>query len=1506
MKQIRSLLILAVTLFYSVCVQADQVTGAHFVDVTEFIQNPDGESNEGWEGNTPTIRCGVIEHWNITFDTYQTLEGLPNGIYTLSLQAFYRVGYANDAFEHWQAGTGQHLLIYTDNGETVESTPVVNIFDGARLESKGMWGGAIGMGSESSVTLDDGTTLYVPNDMESAAAYFADSVSGAKYINTVTAVVTNNKLRIGIKVDTLVSGHWALWDNWSLHYYGEDGDAYSNLLKEQIDNALEKFKEQIITTSLLEDFKNKTNSLQASTAEEYNTAKVVFDEEIRKVEANIAAWNTYKEQFEYGRQIVSSGAIDNDNEAALEFVSYLNLVVEENIKALTLSTEELVAGTKLIKEKIANLWEEALNENSDVTSVFFRNTDFGQSSEGWKYDPNMNHFWENTGIACTNWSSYIYQETNMAPPGLYEMTLNGLYRKDYDMAVSYDDYLWRQANGLSFLSDPVAFVNGGTAPLKNIFDEEVPVGEIYDNGSAFVPSEDSPYWYPSYSYAYSYAFDADKYEVSAYGAVKKQGDPLVIGVDARWNNHNQDIAFDNIRVVYRGYQMEYVSAAYDKAIEFTRNKYFGNELRQLITPIEEAAEAAKAANDGITLFESLAALNELTGKIDSSAHYFSQLLIEAVRVQNTLTGLTGELVDEMQAFTEQVIAGVKDGEYSTSEANDLYWELINKRLDFVMQPTPKKQNVRGGTEFILPISFTNKASNISAFQCRITLPQGLSIPLNEDDEYDIWLNRERVTGSHTLISSLQNDGSILVAVYSSKSSALKGIEGDMFYIRLRVADDAEECQQIHLSDIRISTSAAVEIALNDQWTSFYVKHYTPADVNNDGSITAEDRNVLVDYMNGVEMTDFVFETADLNEDGQINVIDLMALTDTLTGATERPEDSLSNICFWPSSVKAKRGTEFVMPIYLSYDGDISAIEGNIWMYSEFISIESIELSDRFISGYELQWTKQNDGINFVIYSPTNSSIFNALEGSMSLAMNLNVKISDDMPEGQSVYVSSAIESACSPGGAFDGYNSWGNNITLVLTADANGDGTVTTEDLNSMLKALAGRPDYNFTLEAADINDDGELSIVDVVSVIRILLGQGATEAEVSAIAEEFGFTFIPEEKTIRSRNVETWSVAMKNTGNMTAFQCDIYMPNDVNVMTNENGEYDIRLSERVDDTHKVIAASQNDGSIRVIVYSDKNAVISDTEGELFTIGIEASLMASTSSQIEIRNIRACTPDAEEYRSDNVTASLTVKHYTPADVNDDGTITISDVVSVVNGLLGIASKDFVFDAADMDQNGTITIVDVVAVVNTLLNGGINPTKSAATRGAVNQDLHITNVDVEGESVTLTATLDNASLYTGLQFDMMLPEGMRISDVRINGNSGHMTSFKGCRVVAYSLNNKTFESAENLVTVTLEGYQTSVDGIGLIDVCAASTDGKDRMLSDAYTTDLQNIPEALSVKASDGCIVIESQTEQDAMIVSSNGIVENFRLTIGTNRLPISGKGVYIVKIGKTIVKTNVK
>ena len=49
------------------------------------------------------------------------------------------------------------------------------------------------------------------------------------------------------------------------------------------------------------------------------------------------------------------------------------------------------------------------------------------------------------------------------------------------------------------------------------------------------------------------------------------------------------------------------------------------------------------------------------------------------------------------------------------------------------------------------------------------------------------------------------------------------------------------------------------------------------------------------------------------------------------------------------------------------------------------------------------------------------------------------------------------------------------------------------------------------------------------------------------------------------------------------------------------------------------------------------------------------------------------------------------------DVNDDGTITTSDVVCVFNHMLNLPNEDFEFDRADLDGNDIITIADLIMV-----------------------------------------------------------------------------------------------------------------------------------------------------------------------------------------------------------------
>lgn len=1482
------------------------------VDLTDYIINPNGSDNMGWEGNQPTFREGVAEHWNMSFDTYQVVEGIPNGVYTLSLQAFYRPGLlADDSYDNWISGTEDNVMLYADNGIETVSTPIKNIFEGATTESMGYENGGIGNG-ELSKTLEDGTTLYIPNDMTSAAAYFADSVIGPKYISQLSVLVVDNKLKIGINNEKLIYGHWALWDNWKLTYHGGEEDAYSNMLKSAVDNALDIINGAMVTTSLAEDFTNKLNTLEATTAEEYMAAQAVIKEETAKIKANIAAWSAYKEKIEYVKTLIENGTFEISNENVQTVAGYINTVGTTNIEALKLTTEELTNETNSLEDKITKLWSEAVKVNTDVTSAFFTNTDFSQDLQGWEWDQTMNSPWINSNIVQFSWNSDLYQKTDASPSGLYEMTVNGYYRKDGEITDYYKNYKYRSDNGINVKSNVNAYINNGYAPFMTVFEEKVPVNELYSD--AFIPYEDSPYWYPTYDWDAATAFEAGRYINTVYGIVKESGTPLCIGAKEK----NGAYAYlDNFKVIYRGYQMEYVSAAYDQTVEIIRNKYFGKEIRELVNPIIETGEAAKAAGDSIALFEALSSMQEFNAKIDSSAAEFEKLLDEAISILTADDDFTGALIDESKAFAESVIAGIKNGEYTTDEANSLYWELYNKRIVFNFGTGNYNNRVRGGSDVVIPITFENKADNITAFQIRINLPEGISIPMNEDDEYDIWLNEERVTNSHTLASSLQEDGSILVAVYSSKNAALKGTEGDMIYVRVAASEDTYEGgRDIRFNDIRISTKNAIEKELSDLWAWINIVQYTPGDVNNDGAITSDDRDAIINNINEIEVPNFKFEAADINEDGYVTPYDLIQLNYMLLGIVNEPVEDLTGAWVSAENNRAGKGVIFNHPINLTNEGDITAIRGRIYL-SDFLSVEDIELSDRVSDDHTISFKKDGNTVLFVIYSPTNAPI----SGTEGTIMNLKMKISEEAPTGYEGSCQCNFTGIYSPGGCVIQFSNTWNWIMTITPADADGDGMVTINDMNSALNAIVGRPDWNFVQEAADVNNDGEFTVRDIVAIIRMLLNQGVAEAEVAAVAESFGFSFIPEEKTIRSRKQEEWTVAMSNTGDITAFQCDIYLPNEIYV-NNIGDAFDIRLSERASATHNVISGMMSNGAIRVVVYSDQNEVISGTDGDLFTLGIEASLEAATSSQIDIRNIRVCTPDEVEYRGDDVTAYLNVKHYTPADVDGNGNISIVDVVAVVNGLMGIISDNFVFDAADMNHDGQITIVDVVGVVNVLLNGGSTQTRATesdafgqktvtvpvtnVTRSAAHQDLYVTDMALNGESTTLTVSLENAVSYTGVQFDMMLPENMRIADVSINGNSGHTAAFRNNRVVVYSMSNKAFTQNNAVMTITLEGSMTDNEDMAFTNIYAASADGKERALADAYVTDIQNIASELSVKAQDGCIIIDSPMEQSATIASVSGIAQKIKLTAGTNRIPVDGKGIYIVKVGKTVVKTNVR
>lgn len=109
------------------------------------------------------------------YDIHQTLTGLPNGVYQLRAQGFYKAG----------AGEGVVAKLYAGSAET----PLKNITDGSN-----------------------------PANCEAAGNAF----NNGEYKNAVTVEVTDGTLRIGIKAEGADAAGWCVFDNFELYYYGTE------------------------------------------------------------------------------------------------------------------------------------------------------------------------------------------------------------------------------------------------------------------------------------------------------------------------------------------------------------------------------------------------------------------------------------------------------------------------------------------------------------------------------------------------------------------------------------------------------------------------------------------------------------------------------------------------------------------------------------------------------------------------------------------------------------------------------------------------------------------------------------------------------------------------------------------------------------------------------------------------------------------------------------------------------------------------------------------------------------------------------------------------------------------------------------------------------------------------------------------------------------------------------------------------------------------------------------
>ncbi|MBQ9668673.1 MAG: hypothetical protein IJV45_08040 [Prevotella sp.] len=296
------------------------VTAGTAVDMTSLLVNPsfDGcDVTTGWDGTgfrTLTFKEGenavIIGE---TYDTHQTVDNLPAGVYAVGVNALYLTPMSNikEAYRSWKTGSvaTQRARLYASQGDGCDigeleirspfSTP-------ATQPTEGLMEGYV---------VDDasGQTLWIPDDQR-AAEYYMHTLGSYGHRLFVTS--DGSAMTIGVRdienqpekfamqmwpdgASVTYAQAWSVFDDFTLTYYGDSPEAYQMMFDEERlnygDGSLGE--DTLCTDSYREAYRKAWGERVVTNKAEADAAIAAIADAHTALRVNILLWNTWSQRI---------------------------------------------------------------------------------------------------------------------------------------------------------------------------------------------------------------------------------------------------------------------------------------------------------------------------------------------------------------------------------------------------------------------------------------------------------------------------------------------------------------------------------------------------------------------------------------------------------------------------------------------------------------------------------------------------------------------------------------------------------------------------------------------------------------------------------------------------------------------------------------------------------------------------------------------------------------------------------------------------------------------------------------------------------------------------------------------------------------------------------------------------------------------------------------------------------------------------------------------------------
>ena len=190
---------------------------------------------------------------------------------------------------------------------------------------------------------------------------------------------------------------------------------------------------------------------------------------------------------------------------------------------------------------------------------------------------------------------------------------------------------------------------------------------------------------------------------------------------------------------------------------------------------------------------------------------------------------------------------------------------------------------RAGEDVQIEVKLKN-AEAATSYGFELVLPEGMTIAVNSDNEFDDELTLSSRNSKHSATTNLLANGNYKIGVASMSSKAITGNEGTVLTITAHMSEDmAEGDYPIQIaSPLLVSTDASKPTILATQ-TKVTVENYVKGDVDGDGVVDLADAVLVINYYVGKAVNLPVAQAADVDGDGTIDLADAVKIINFYVG-----------------------------------------------------------------------------------------------------------------------------------------------------------------------------------------------------------------------------------------------------------------------------------------------------------------------------------------------------------------------------------------------------------------------------------------------------------------------------------------------------------------------------------------------------------------------------------------------------------------------------------------------